>query len=108
MWITYLPCQRQPNDVQCGDFAIAWAALFAISLQSTPLQLLTKFGKAHFDVGKMRHHLLNCLRRDRFTDFPQNSRTSIQKILNPLKPLVYSITCATGTVTLVDKVGGTN
>ena len=77
--------------------------LFAQNLNSSTLQLLTHFGQAHWDVARMRSHIIYCLRRGTFTEFPRASNT--HKILNPLKPLVYCITSRSGQLDLVSAAG---
>ena len=58
--------QQQPNCVDCGVFAIA----FAVDI----LNGFAEIGK-RFDVGKMRSHLLKCLEEEEFTLFPRSHKT---------------------------------
>ena len=57
--------QQQPNGVDCGVFAIA----FAVDI----LNGFAEIGK-RFDVGKMRSHLLKCLEEEEFTLFPRSHK----------------------------------
>ena len=57
--------QQQPNDVDCGVFAIA----FAVDI----LNWFAEIGK-RFDVGNMRSHLLKCLEEEEFTLFPRSHK----------------------------------
>ena len=43
--------QKQPDGFNCGPFAVAFAA--EVLNGSSPME-------AHFDVGKMRQHLMLC------------------------------------------------
>ena len=56
---------QQPNGVDCGVFAIAFAAY-----------ILNAFAKIRkrFDIGKMRSHLLKCLEEEEFTLFPRSHK----------------------------------
>ena len=59
--ITFLPIQKQPDDHNCGPFAIAYAA--KILDGRSPSEKV-------FDVNKMREHLITCLEMQRLTPFP--------------------------------------
>ena len=59
--ITFLPIQKQPDDHNCGPFAIAYAA--EILDGRSPSEIV-------FDVNKMREHLITCLEMQRLTPFP--------------------------------------
>ena len=94
--ITYLQCQLQFGSIQCGDFAIAWAATFArlIAANSSQQQLVQAFAQLTFDQTKMRDHLLACLKLGTFTMFPP-ARSAPR--LGLATPLTFRINCATGT-----------
>ena len=63
--------QQQLNGVDCGVFAIAFAADI--------LNGFAEIGK-RFDVGKMRSHLLKCLEGEEFTLFPRSHKhTNLSK-----------------------------
>ena len=57
--------QQQPNGVDCGTLAIAFAADI--------LNGFAEIGK-RFDVGKMRLYLLKCLEEEEFTLFPRSQK----------------------------------
>ena len=57
--------QQQPNGVDCGVFAIA----FAVDILNGTAEI-----RKHFDVGKMRSHLLKCLEEEKFTLFPRSHK----------------------------------
>ena len=59
--INFLPVQKQPDGFNCGPFAVAFAA--EVLNGSSPMD-------AHFDVGKMRHHLILCLMKKNLLPFP--------------------------------------
>ena len=54
--------QQQPNGVDCGVFAIAFATALAFGDDPT---------KKRFDVKKMRRHLRDCLKVKRMSPFPE-------------------------------------
>jgi len=94
--VTYLPCQRQFGSVQCGDFAIAWAATFArlITTNATRQQILVTFANLSLDQTRMRKHLLACLKLGAFSMFP--AALSGPR-LGLAAPTTFRINCATGT-----------
>ena len=57
--------QQQPNGVDCGIFPAAFA-----------VDILNEFAeiRKHFDVGKMRLHLLKCFKEEEFTLFPRSHK----------------------------------
>ena len=57
--------QQQPNGVDCGVFAVA----FAVDI----LNEFAEIGK-RFDVEKMRLHLLKCFEEEEFTLFPRSHK----------------------------------
>ena len=60
--VSFLPVQKQPDGYNCGPFAIAFAA--EILDGKSPME-------AHFDVTKMRRHLITCLKNQRLSSFPK-------------------------------------
>ena len=60
--INFLPVQKQPDGFNCGPFAVAFAA--EVLNGSSPME-------AHFDVGKMRQHLMLCLLKEKLSPFPK-------------------------------------
>ena len=60
--------QQQPNGVDCGVFAIAFAADI--------LNESAEIGK-RFKKKKMRSHLLKCLEGEEFTLFPRSHKHTI-------------------------------
>ena len=54
--------QQQPNGVDCGVFAIAFATALAFGDDPT---------RKRFNVKKMRHHLRDCLKVKRMSPFPE-------------------------------------
>lgn len=113
IWITYIPCQRQPNPIQCGDFAIAWAGMFAEHIHARTADIIKVFGKAHLNAGSMRSHIMHCLEQANFSPFPQvtvsarkGSCPAIPRKVNTLtKPIVYCINCLTKDICTVPEVG---
>ena len=62
--VSFLPVRKQPDGYNCGLFAIAFAAEILDGKSPT---------EAHFDVRKMRTHLIMCLENQRLTPFPKVS-----------------------------------
>ena len=57
-----LPVQKQTDEHNCGSFAIAFAT--EILDGKSPME-------AHFDVERLRGHLINCLKNKVLIPFPK-------------------------------------
>ena len=54
--------QKQSDAIMCGLFAIAFCVDLCLNIDPT---------NRHYDEKKMRDHLLKCLNRQSFEEFPQ-------------------------------------
>ena len=64
-------CQQQENSIDCGVFAIAF--IVDISFGWIP-------DERAYDINEMRKHLVSCLYKNRFSEFPQApSKKRIQR-----------------------------
>ena len=60
--ILNMTCDQQDNDYDCGVYAVAFATALATGQNPCDLQL---------DGRRLRSHLIECLRQQRLTRFPQ-------------------------------------
>jgi len=88
--VTFLSCQRQIGSLQCGDFSIFNASIFAMCIDAKSSQLERLFSSAHFDQGAMRDHMLECLKAGQFLSPLQLSSTPRVVLL---QPTTYRIDC---------------
>ena len=58
--VTFVPCQRQQGSVQCGDFAVVNAGLFAALMTADRATMLTAFETFNQDQDQLRAHLVEC------------------------------------------------
>ena len=98
--VTYLPSQRQTNGTHCGDFAIAFAANFALHIITDRKQLTTSFANLRFNQQTMRQHLLACLSTGHFEQFPTDARSLPINTRLMVKPVTYRINCSDLSFTL--------
>ena len=99
--VTYLPSQRQTNGTHCGDFAIAFAANFALHIITDRQQLTTSFANLRFNQQTMRQHLLACLTTGQFKQFPAHA-SPLPMNANPMaQPITYRINCSDLSLTLL-------
>ena len=93
IFVTYLPCQRQIGAMQCGDFAVAFASVFASRMQMESFGLTAAFKAFRFDQLQMRTHLLACLKSGTFAHFPT---TTLSTRLTISEPATFRIDCDSG------------
>ena len=61
-----LQVQQESNAIDCGVFALAFIH-YILSEKKTPAEV-------HFNIFKMRTHLLHCLVENEFSQFPSSDR----------------------------------
>ena len=69
--VTFLPVEKQTDGHNCGVYPIAFAAEILAGL--SPID-------SHFDVTRMRYHLIKCLENEKLTPFPKTNKRK-QKVL---------------------------
>ena len=67
--VEQMPEQQQQNGKDCGLFAIAYAFHAALGDDVTIM---------HFDISKMRQHLIYCLDREELSPFPMEEDKPLQ------------------------------
>lgn len=68
--VQYIPSDRQPNQSDCGVYAVAIAFEWAVGMTSGG-QSGFKDLEVGFDTPKMRAHLVECLEHDEVAVFPK-------------------------------------
>jgi hypothetical protein len=72
--VQLLPVQRQKGGIQCGDFAIAFAAFLAVLITTAQREVadiqMVCSHRLSLDQDSMRRHLLDCFSSGRISSFP--------------------------------------
>ena len=89
--VTFLPCQWQIGSLQCGDFAICNAAIFAMCIDTKRSQLEKVFSSAHFNQNTLRKHMLDCVKAGQFLA-PLQLHSAPRVLLR--QPTTFRIDCA--------------